>query len=51
MVSYKFLKLIINDHIFVLGGWVEPKFKEIDPPIALGAIKMGFLASFADQKN
>ena len=30
--------------IFVLGGWVEPEFKEIDPPIPLGVIKMGFLA-------
>ena len=44
MVSCKFSKFVISDLIFVLGGWVEPEFKEIDPPIPLGVIKMGFLA-------
>ena len=44
LVSCKFSKFVISDLIFVLGGWVEPEFKEIDPPIPLGVIKMGFLA-------
>ena len=32
-------------------GWVEPKFKEIDPPTPLRVIKFGFLAPFAYEMN